>query len=136
MGSNVVPEGYHDLLLEKRTFAHLATKNEDGSLQSTPVWVDWDGQHVLVNTARGRRKYHNMIERPQVALSIHDPDDPYRYLEIRGRVVEHTEEGAWDHIHKMARKYLDEEKYPYAEEDEETRVLFSIAPQATSTHEN
>lgn len=124
---SLIPDEYLDLLTEKKSFAHLATKNGDGSLQSTPVWIDFDGEHVLVNTARGRRKDKNLHEHPQVALSIQDPEDPYRYLEVRGEVAEETEEGAWDHIDAMAKKYLGEDSYPLAEEDE-VRVLYKIKP--------
>lgn len=129
-----LPEDSLDLLTEKKAFAHLATRNTDGSLQSTPVWVDFDGENVLINTARGRRKDKNLQERPQVALSVLDPDNPYRYLEVRGRVVEETEDGAEDHIDQMAQKYLGEDEYPYAGEDE-VRVIYSIKPEAYSRFE-
>ncbi len=124
---SILPESHLDLLNEKKAFAHLATRNEDGSLQSTPVWVDYDGEHVLINTARGRRKDRNLQERPEVALSVHDPDDPYRYMEVRGTVAGETEDGAEDHIDKMARKYLDVDEYPLADEDE-VRVIYRIQP--------
>ena len=124
----MIPDDYLDLLTEKKTFAHLATKSEDGSLQSTPVWVDFDGDHVIINTARGRLKDKNLSERPLTALSIHDPDNPYRYLEVRGSIAEETEEGAWDHIDAMAKKYLGEDEYPFAEEGE-VRVMYKIEPE-------
>jgi len=133
--NTIIPDDHLDLLTEKKAFAHLATKCEDGSIQSTPVWIDFDGDHVLVNTARGRLKDKNLQERPQTALSIHDPDDPYRYLEVRGEVVEETEEGASDHIDAMAQKYLGEDEYPFAEPGE-VRVIYKIKPEHHTVHEN
>lgn len=130
-----LPDSSLDLLTTKQAFAHLATRNEDGSLQSTPVWVDFDGRHVLVNTAEGRRKDRNMRQRPRVALSVLDPEDPYRYLEVRGTVTETTRDGAEDHIDQLAQKYLDVETYPLREEGE-IRVIHHIRPEAYSTHGN
>lgn len=78
-----IPEAYLDLFA-KRSFAHLATVMPDGSPQVTPIWVDYDGQHVLVNTARGRIKDRNMRPGVWVALAIMDADNPYRYLQVRG----------------------------------------------------
>ncbi len=97
-----IPENYLDLF-EKRAFAHLGTIMPDGQPQVTPVWVDFDGEYLLINTSRGRQKDRNMQERPQVTVEIQDPDNPYRYLEVRGRVAEAVEEGALDHINKMAK---------------------------------
>ena len=81
-----VPEKYADLLT-KKAFANLGTLNPDGSPQVTPVWVDYDGKHVRINSARGRQKDKNIARDPRVSLSIQDPDNPYRYVEIRGKVV-------------------------------------------------
>ena len=126
----VIPEKYVDLF-SKKAFANLATVNPDGTPQVTPVWVDYDGTHVLVNSARGRRKDKNMETNPAVAISILDPDNPYRYLEVRGRVAEITEEGADEHIDKMAKKYLGQDKYPFRQPGE-VRVIFKIQPLHTS----
>lgn len=126
----MIPNQYLDLF-QKKAFANLATLNADGSPQVTPVWVDYDGQHVLVNSAKGRRKDKNMRERPRVALSIQDPDNPYRYIEVRGPVDEVTETGAAEHIDKMAKKYLGADKYPFAQPGE-VRVLYKIKPERTS----
>lgn len=120
-----IPRGFMDLF-EKTTIAHLATAMPDGSPQVSPVWVSYDGQHVLVNSAKGRLKDRNMRARPSVALSILDPENPYRYLSVRGRVVEVTEEGAVDHIHQMAKKYMGVDRYPYLGED--VRVIYKIEP--------
>jgi PPOX class probable F420-dependent enzyme len=129
--SDVIPEKYKDLF-DKKAFANLATLNSDGTPQVTPVWVDYDGNYVLVNSARGRRKDKNIERNRAVALSIQDPDNPYRYLEVRGKVTDITEEGADQHIDKMAKKYLGAEKYP-GRQPGEVRVLYKIKPERTST---
>jgi PPOX class probable F420-dependent enzyme len=125
-----IPHAYRDLF-EKRAFAVLVTLMPDGSPQATPVWCDFDGTHVLVNSARGRVKDRNMRRDPRVALTILDPENPYRYLEIRGRVVEITEEGAEEHIDKLARKYLGVDRYPYRQPGE-VRILYKILPERVS----
>jgi PPOX class probable F420-dependent enzyme len=126
-----IPEKYRDLF-DKRAFASLGTLMPDGSPQVTPVWVDYDGAHVLVNSARGRVKDRNMKRNPRVSLAIVDPENPYRYLEVRGRVVEITEDGADQHIDRMAKKYLGQDKYPYRQPGE-VRVLYKIAPERFSS---
>jgi PPOX class probable F420-dependent enzyme len=128
--AGVIPEKYIDLF-DKKAFANLATLNPDGTPQVTPVWVDYDGSHVLVNSARGRRKDKNMENNRAVALSIQDPDNPYRYLEVRGRVDEITEQGASQHIDKMAKKYMGVDKYPLRQAGE-VRVIYKIKPEHTS----
>lgn len=122
-----IPESYKDLF-SKRIFASLATLMPDGRPQVTPVWCDFDGRHVLVNSAKGRQKDRNMRRDPRVSLALVDLDNPYRYLEIRGRVAEVTEEGADAHIDRMAKKYLDKDKYPFRQPGE-VRVLYKIEPQ-------
>ncbi len=129
--SDAIPEKYVDLF-QKRAFGNLATLMPDGHPQVTPVWCDFDGTHVLVNSARGRRKDRNVRRDPRVAISIVDPDNPYRYLEVRGRVVEVTEQGADEHIDRLAKKYLNLDKYPYRRPGE-VRVLYKIKPEFTST---
>lgn len=128
--SQVIPEKYADLF-QKKAFANLATVMPDGTPQVTPVWVDFDGKHVIVNSARGRRKDKNMSQNSSVALSIMDPDNPYRYLEVRGRVAEITEQGADQHIDTMAKKYMGVDKYPYRQTGE-VRVMYKIEPTRTS----
>ena len=122
---STVPSAYKDLL-EKKAFASLATVNADGTPQVTPVWFDWDGSHIRVNTAKGRIKDKNMRGRPTVALAIMDPENPYRYLQIKGRVASVTETGADAHIDALAKKYLGKDRYPYRKADE-VRVTFTIA---------
>ncbi|MGH9515890.1 MAG: PPOX class F420-dependent oxidoreductase [Terriglobales bacterium] len=129
--SQSIPDKYRDLFT-KRAFASLATLMPDSSPQVTPVWVDLESDLVLVNTARGRQKDKNMRRDPRVAMAIIDPENPYRYLEIRGRVAEITEEGADAHIDKMAKKYLGADKYPYRQPSE-TRVIFKIQPERVNT---
>jgi len=127
-----IPASHADLLT-KPAFANLATLNPDGSPQVTPVWVDFDGSHVIVNTARGRVKAKNLAREPRVALSIADPENPYRYLGIQGRVVEMTEQGGDAHIDKMAKKYLGKDSYP-ARKAGEVRLVVKIAPDKVHTN--
>lgn len=118
-------------LLGKRTFAHLATVMPDGSPQVSPVWVDVEGDTILVNSAEGRLKDKNVRRDQRVALSATDPDNPYEAVMIRGRVVEVTREGANEHIDKMAKKYIGKDRYPFAQPGE-VRVLYKIVPDKIS----
>jgi PPOX class probable F420-dependent enzyme len=131
MGQTVIPDSHLDLF-KKKAFANLATLMPDGQPQVTPVWVDYDGQYVLINTAEGRQKDKNLKRDGRVALSIMDPDNPYRYLEIRGRVTERTREGADAHIDAMAKKYLGQDKYPFRRQGE-VRVIFKVQPEHTTS---
>src|ERR1700678_336289 len=88
-----IPEKYRDLF-QKRAFASLGTLMPDGRPQVTPVWVDFDGEHVIFNSAKGRQKDRNVRRDPRVSLALIDPENPYRFMEIRGRVIEITEDGA------------------------------------------
>jgi len=126
-----IPSAYLDLLEQKKTFAHLATLMPDGSPQVTPVWFDYKDGRIRVNSAKGRTKSRNMKEGSRVALAIMDPDNPYRYIQVRGQVSRVTEEGASAHIDSLAKKYLGQEKYPYARPGE-IRIIFEIEP--TSAH--
>ena len=120
-----IPESHRDIF-EKRAFAHVATLDADGEPQVTPVWVAYDGVHVLINSARGRKKDRNLRARPQVALSVQDPDNPYRYVGVQGCVAEITEEGADEMMHAFARKYWGRDLYPL--KPDEQRVIYRIAP--------
>ena len=124
-----IPADYLDLLQQKTTFAHLATIMPDGTPQVTPVWFDYTNGKIRVNSAKGRVKARNMREGAPVALSILDPDNPYRYIQIRGRVGHVTEEGASAHIDSLAKKYLGKDKYPWAEPGQ-VRIIFEIEPTA------
>ena len=131
MPEQVIPEAYADLL-KKTAFAHLATLMPNGQPQVTPVWVDYDGRHILFNTAEGWQKDKNLQRDGRVALSMTDPDNPYRYLEVRGKVVERTMSGADQHIDQMAKKYLGKDKYPFRQPGE-VRVIFKIQPEHTTS---
>ena len=98
-------------IFTKKSFAHLATIMKDGSPQISPVWVDYDGTYILVNTARDRQKVINIRRDPRVAVSIQDPDNPYRKLLVRGRVVEETIQNAGNHIDRLAKKYTGAASY-------------------------
>jgi len=128
--SQIIPDKFRDLF-SKRAFASLGTLMPDGSPQVTPVWCDIEGDLVIVNTAKARQKDKNMRRDPRVALAIIDPENPYRYLEIRGRVVEITEQGADAHIDRMAKKYLGKDKYPFRQPGE-VRVIYRITPTSSS----
>jgi PPOX class probable F420-dependent enzyme len=127
MADTTIPEKYRDLFT-KRAFASLATRMPNGDVQVTPVWVDVDNGNLLFNSARGRVKDKNVRRDPRVTLTLMDPDNPYRYLEVRGRVVDVTEQGADQHINKLAKKYLGVDKYPYAQPGE-VRVLYRVKPE-------
>ncbi len=127
-----IPAAFLDLMQDKKVFAHLATVMPDGSPQVTPVWFDYADGHVRVNTAKGRVKARNMQEGTRVALSLIDPDNAYRYAQIRGRVVRATEQGADAHIDSLAKKYLGKDKYPFARAGE-VRVIYEIEPLAVQT---
>jgi PPOX class probable F420-dependent enzyme len=118
------PEQYLDLF-QKKAFAAFTTLMPDGGPQTTPVWVDYQNGEIWVNSAVGRRKDKNVRRDPRVALSIMDPDNPYRYVEVRGTVVSITGDGADAHIDRMAKKYMDQDVYPFRQPGEQ-RVLYKI----------
>ena len=124
-----IPENLLDLF-EQRALAHLATLMPDGRPQVTPVWCDYDGRYVRINTAVGRQKDKNMMRDGRVALSIVDLASPDRYLEVRGRVALRTLDGADEHIDILSRKYLGT-PYPYRSKNEQ-RVLYTIEPEQVS----
>ena len=130
--AKTIPSTHSDLL-QKPAFANLATLNPDGSPQVTPVWFDFDGTNLLINTARGRMKDRNLQRDPRVAVSIADPENPYRYVGIQGRVSEMTETGADAHIDKLAKKYLNKDKYPFRAPGE-VRVILKIVPEKIHTN--
>lgn len=128
----VIPDKFLDLLTSKKAFAHLATIMPDGSPQVTPVWFDYAKGVIRVNTAKGRTKARNMKVGSAVALSIMDPDNAYRYIQVRGRVKRMTEEGGDAHIDSLAKKYLGQDKYPYANPTD-VRQIFEIEPATANT---
>jgi PPOX class probable F420-dependent enzyme len=129
---SAIPEAFSDLLTTKKAFASLATINADGTPQVTPVWFDRDGSRIRINTAKGRVKDKNLRRTPAVALTIMDPDNPYRYVQVKGRVAAVTESGADTHIDALAKKSLGQDRYPYRNPGE-ARVTFTIAPDRVQT---
>jgi PPOX class probable F420-dependent enzyme len=126
-----IPKDYQDLM-DRPIVVTLVTLMPDNQPQATPVWFHYDGSHIWVNTARGRQKDRNMSERPQVTVLAVDPDNPYRYLEVRGKVDEVTENGALDHINSLAKRYVGRDDYYAAmpeQRGKETRVIFKIKPE-------
>jgi hypothetical protein len=127
-----IPAAFHSLLTDKRAFAHLATTMKDGSPQVTPVWFDYTNGRIRVNTAKGRVKARNMTEGSRVALSILDPDNAYRYLQIRSSVARVTETGGVAHIDSLAKKYLGKDVYPW-HNAKDVRTIYEIEPLSVQT---
>jgi PPOX class probable F420-dependent enzyme len=124
----VIPESHQDLLKdETKAFVYLATIMKDGSPQVTPIWFDVEGEYIRINSAKGRIKDKNMRARPNVALCIADPKNPYRYLQIRGKIVEVTTDGAEDHIDTLNMKYHGNPHYAN-HNPEKPRVIYKIEP--------
>ena len=123
-----LPEAWK-AMLQKPVFVHLATLMPDGSPQTSAVWVDLDGDRILVNSALGRIKDQNVRRDPRVGLSVVDPDNPYKTLSLRGCVVEITTQGADDSVDRLAKKYLGKDKYP-GRAPGEVRVIYRIEPVA------
>jgi PPOX class probable F420-dependent enzyme len=128
------PESHQDLLSdEKRAAAFLATLMLDGTPQATPIWFSYEEGKLRINTRRGRIKEKNLMARPQMALVIQDPDDTYRFIQVRGLAVNPTEEGADEHIDQLSHKYHDR---PFRSlHPNEARVIFEIEPQSVSINE-
>ncbi len=121
-----IPAEFTDLF-RKKAFAQLATIMPDGQPQVTPVWFDFDGTHIRIGSSKGRVKDKNIRRDPRVTVTIQDPDNPYRYLEIRGKVIEIQEKGANEHINLLTKKYLGVDEFPYKREGE-VRVMYKIEP--------
>lgn len=119
-------------IVEKKTVAHLATLMPDGSPQSSPVWIDVDGEELVFNTAEGRAKPRNLRKDGRVALSFTDPDNPYNFVLVRGEVTAITPEGADEHIDSLAKKYLGESEYPWRAPDEK-RLIVRVKPHSITT---
>ncbi len=129
-----IPERYIDLLKdETKAFGCLATLMKNGSPQATPIWFNTDGIYILINSAKGRVKDRNMRRNPEVALVITDPKDPYRYIQIRGKVIEITTNGAREHIDALSKKYTGRDKYSSGSASE-IRVIYKIQPESVGSH--
>ena len=125
-----IPASHRDIL-DKKSFAHICTLMPDGSPQASPVWCNADGDNILINSAVGRRKDKNIERDGRVAISITDPDNSYRCLMIRGKVVERRLDGADDHIDALAKKYMGVDSYPFRQPGEQ-RVIYVIQPERVS----
>jgi PPOX class probable F420-dependent enzyme len=126
-----LPDGLLDLL-RRPSPCFLSTLMPDGSPQMTQTWVDTDGSHVLINTVDGHQKVRNIERDPRVALNVADPDDPSRYFEVRGRVVEVTKDGATEHIDELAQRYLGR-PYPWFGGRDQVRLLVRIVPEKVTS---
>lgn len=112
---------------KKPNFGHLATLNADGSPHISPVWIDVDDEHILINTAEGRKKLRNVRRDPRVAMEVHEQENPYSILSLNGEVVAITPDGADEHIDELSLRYLGKDKYPFAQVEEE-RIILKIRP--------
>jgi len=127
-----IPASHQDLIKdETQAFLFLATLMPNGSPQVTTIWFDTDEKYILINSAKGRVKDKNMRARAQVGLVIQDFKDPYRFIQIQGRVVEIAEEGALEHINRLSLKYMGKAWDGHAEE---TRVTYKILPDKIIVH--
>jgi PPOX class probable F420-dependent enzyme len=121
-------EGRSEELLRAKNFCNVATLRQDGSVHGVPVWVDVKDGRPVVNTAEGRVWPNNLARDPRLTLTVQNLENPYEYVEIRGRVAESTHEGADEHIDAMAKKYLGQDTYPYRRPGE-VRLMITVEPQ-------
>jgi PPOX class probable F420-dependent enzyme len=121
-------EGRAEELLRAKNFAHIATVRADGSVQVAPTWVDVQDGRPVVNSAEGRAWVRNLERDPRITLEVQNMENPYEYVEIRGRVAELTREGADEHIDSLAKKYLGQDEYPYRQPGEQ-RVIIRVEPE-------
>ena len=128
--SDPIPDELVDIL-DKNGFANVATIGPDGEPQNNPVWYDWDGELIAISQTPDKQKYRNLERDPRVALSIQDPDDPYRYLEVRGEVASVEPDRDYGFIHSLANEYMGQD-YPYLQPDEE-RLIVRIRPLHTTS---
>lgn len=127
-----IPEEFLDLF-RKPAIAYLGTHLKDGRIQVQPVWCDYADGRVLFNTARGRQKDRNLARDPHATLCVTDPDNAYRYLEVRGRVDSVDDGEAADrHIDTLARRYMGRDTYPFRQPGE-VRVMYRIRPERVHT---
>ena len=125
-----IPDSHADLL-DSKALANVATIGPDGEPQNNPVWFDWDGSHLLFSQTTGRQKYRNLQSEPRVSFSIVDPENPYRYLEVRGSVAEIVDDEGNTFIDSMAKKYIDQDVYPW-HQDGDHRVIVKVRPEHTT----
>ncbi|RCW40207.1 hypothetical protein DFQ14_11288 [Halopolyspora algeriensis] len=127
---SVIPQELEDILT-KRSFGHVATIGPQGEPQSNPVWIDWDGEHLKFSQTTTRQKYRNLQREPRISVSVHDPEQPYRYLEVRGRVARIEDDPDNAFINRMAKKYMDADEYPYHQPGDH-RVIVHVQPEHTT----
>lgn len=121
-------------LLSAKNFCQVSTLREDGTIHTVPVWVDVEGEHVVLNTEANRAWPRNLRRTGHTTLTVLNQENPYEYLTLTGHVAEETEDGAMEHIDAMARKYIGQEKYPF-HQDGDVRVIFRIVPDRVHRHE-
>src|ERR1700704_3121623 len=121
-------EGRAEELLRARNFAHVATLRADGYAQVVPAWIDVQDGRPVLNTAKGRAWPRNLERDPRITLEVQNMENPYEYVEIRGRVAEQTHEGADEHIDQLAKKYLGVDKYPMRQPGEQ-RLIIRVEPE-------
>jgi PPOX class probable F420-dependent enzyme len=129
----VTIDGRAEELLQAKNFCHVATLRADGSVHGVPVWVDVQDGLPVVNTAAGRSWLRNLERDPRITLTVPNMENPYEYLEIRGRVAERTTDGADEHIDALAKKYLDADSYPFRQPGEQ-RVIVRVTPEHATVH--
>ena len=128
----MIPDSHADLLdWDMKAFAHVATLGPSGEPQNSPVWFDWDGSHIRFSLTKTRQKYRNLSRDPRISMSILDPHNAYRYLEVRGELTHIDEDPNIDFISRMAKKYINKDRYPWHREGDE-RVVMNILPKSTS----
>jgi PPOX class probable F420-dependent enzyme len=119
-------------IFKAKSFAHVATIGPNGEPHNQPVWVDFDGEHVLFSQTKTRQKIRNIERDPRVAVSATDPENPYRYIEVRGVVEEVVEDEGNAFINSMAKKYMDKDEYPWHQPGDE-RVVVKIRPEHSTS---
>ena len=124
---NEIPETHVDLLTGP-VYVQLASHMSNGSIQVHPVWCGYDGAHILINSAKGRAKDKNMRANPNVTVLAVDPENPFRWVEVRGKVVDISEEGADEHIDRLSELYIQQSPYPWRAAGE-VRVIYRIEPE-------
>ncbi|MDG7043790.1 MAG: PPOX class F420-dependent oxidoreductase [Nitrososphaerota archaeon] len=115
-------------LINGKNFGYIASVSNGGNPHVTPVWIDMEGEYVLVNTAIGRVKQKNLRENAKVAIAVSDQANPYHYALVRGKIYKQTTKGADEHIDKLAKKYLGKDSYPWKSPNEQ-RVILYIKPE-------
>lgn len=120
-------------LLSAVNFAHVSTTREDGTIHTVPIWVDVEGDNVVLNTETSRAWPRNLRRTGHTTVTVLNMENPYEYLTLTGHVAEETQDGALEHIDAMAKKYIGQDSYPFHQEGD-VRVIFRIAPDRVHRH--